>query len=311
MAADAFTRVGTAERRRAVLELVRPANVATSLADVLAGAAIATGGAVTGRLGWLLVASACLYAGGIVLNDYFDRTLDARERPERPIPSGRIRARDAARLGAALLGVGIACALVAGTAPAVVALGIAAAVLAYDAWSKHHALAGPVNMGLCRALNLMLGMAIADAGLRAWPLAAVPLVYIAAVTVVSRGEVNGARRPVAALALTLVVLVLAALAATAGWRPWLPGSAGIFPSAQAAWTGALLVWLAARVLPAFWRAVANPTPGPLRRAVRTGVLSLVVVDGVIAAAYAGIIYSLAVLATGLLAWWLARRFAVT
>ena len=32
----------------------------------------------------------CLYAAGMVLNDAFDAELDARERPERPIPSGRI-----------------------------------------------------------------------------------------------------------------------------------------------------------------------------------------------------------------------------
>jgi 4-hydroxybenzoate polyprenyltransferase len=77
------------------------------------------------------------------------------------------------------------------------------------------------------------------------------------------------------------------------------------------WTATLFAWLVWRLLPAFLATVRDPSPGPIRRAVRTGVLSLVLVNGVIAAAYAGIIYSLAVLATGLLAWWLARRFAVT
>ena len=83
----------TPGRARAWLQLLRPANVATALADVLAGAAVA--GAAwppAPVVYWLLVATACLYAGGIVFNDYFDRTLDAIERPERPIPSGRIRA---------------------------------------------------------------------------------------------------------------------------------------------------------------------------------------------------------------------------
>ena len=52
---------------------------------MLAGYAIAGLGQPE-RLAWLLVATATLYAGGIVFNDYFDRTLDAVERPERPIP---------------------------------------------------------------------------------------------------------------------------------------------------------------------------------------------------------------------------------
>jgi 4-hydroxybenzoate polyprenyltransferase len=70
----------------------------------------------------------------------------------------------------------------------------------------------------------------------------------------------------------------------------------------------LLSW---RVLPPFWRAIAMPDAAAIRLAVRTGVLSLVLLDAVIAAAYAGMIYSLAVLATAVLAGWLARRFAVT
>src|SRR5215213_5958422 len=87
--AGAFRRFRTAERvkrrgpwfttgvpmLRAVLQLLRPANVATALADVLAGFALA-GLGNRSALPWLLLATAALYAGGIVLNDVFDRELD-------------------------------------------------------------------------------------------------------------------------------------------------------------------------------------------------------------------------------------------
>src|SRR5688572_33429172 len=87
------------------LELIRPPNVATALADVLAGFAV--GGLENGRaLPWLLAATACLYAGGITLNDVFDRDLDRRERPERPIPGGRVTTASASIFGASLLGAG-------------------------------------------------------------------------------------------------------------------------------------------------------------------------------------------------------------
>jgi 4-hydroxybenzoate polyprenyltransferase len=36
----------------------------------------------------IVLASGCLYLAGIVFNDVFDRKVDARERPTRPIPSG-------------------------------------------------------------------------------------------------------------------------------------------------------------------------------------------------------------------------------
>ena len=62
----------------------------------------------------LCAASACLYLGGMVFNDYFDADEDRRERPERPIPAGEVTLRGAFRLGAALLAAGVLFALLAG-----------------------------------------------------------------------------------------------------------------------------------------------------------------------------------------------------
>ena len=56
--------------RRAYVELLRPANVVTAVADVLAGFAIA-GLRHPDTLPWLIVSSCCLYAGGVVLNDVY------------------------------------------------------------------------------------------------------------------------------------------------------------------------------------------------------------------------------------------------
>lgn len=285
---------------RPYLELLRPGNVATALADVLAGVAV-TGLAHPAALPWLLASTVWLYGGGVVLNDVFDRHIDARERPERPLPSGRASVRRAAWLGAVLLVAGIGFASrVSDTAAAVAAL-IALSVLCYDAWGKRQMFIGPVNMGLCRGLNLVLGMASAPETIRhSWWLGLIAVTYIAAVTMVSRGEVAGGKRPVALAATGLVGAALAALAwvtaRQAGWQ-------------TVAWLYlAVLAW---RVLPPFLRTAGDPSPMTIRVAVRTGVLSLVLVNAVIAAAYAGMIYSLAVVATALLAGWLARRFAVT
>jgi 4-hydroxybenzoate polyprenyltransferase len=270
------------------------------LADILAGYAVG-GAAVSLDLLALLASSACLYAGGVVLNDVFDRRLDAVERPERPIPSGKISVVTAGNLGAGLLVAGIALASLAGRTAAAVASLVAGAVVLYDAWGKHRPLFGPVNMGLCRGLNLLLGMAAAPGAITArWPLALLPLAYIAGVTVVSRGEVHGGRRAPSILSFGLVAGVIMALGVLALRAPAGPWLALLFAAA--------LAW---RVLPAYWRAIHLTDPATLRGAVRTGVLSLVFLDAAIAAMYADIIYSLAVMLTGIVAVRLARLFDVT
>jgi len=285
---------------RGYLELLRPANVVTAIADVLAGYAVA-GRSHPHALPWLVGATMCLYAGGVVLNDVFDRDVDAVERPERPIPSGRVSTSRATILGTSLLAAGVLAAAQAARDALVVSAAIAALVILYDARTKRHAIAGPINMGLCRGLNLLLGVsAVAGAVESRWPVALFTVVYIAAVTTVSRGEVHGGRATVA----------LAALISLAGVV------VGLLALAVGATTGriaalVLVAALAYRVLPPYWQVVKEPRPVVIRRAVKAGVLSLVLVDSAISAVYAGPLYAAAVLATGLVAGSLARLFSVT
>jgi 4-hydroxybenzoate polyprenyltransferase len=282
---------------RGCLQLARPANVVTAVADVLAGYAIAGRGAPS-ALSWVAVATACLYAGGVVLNDVFDRDLDRIERPERPIPSCRVSVTLAASLGGGLLAAGIAFAAVATRDAGAVAAAIVLCVLGYDAVAKRHDVAGPVVMGACRGLNLCLGMAaVAGAELIDWPPALLSFGYIVAVTALSRGEVHGGRRVVAAasfLTITAIVVILAVRASH---------------GAIAAY--AFIALFGVQVLPPFWRALAAGEPAAIRAAIRAGVLSLVVLDASLAAIYAGAIYGLAVLSLAIVAYGLARLFAVT
>ncbi len=294
----AQARASRGGRAWAYLTLARPANVVTALADGLAGAAAA--GSVAG-LPWLLPATAALYAGGVVLNDVLDAALDARERPERPIPSGRAGRTGAAALGAGLLALGLLLAALASAASLAVAAGIVAAVLLYDAWAKHRPLAGPLTMGLCRGLNLLLGVSAVPAALAVlWPLALIPIAYIAAITAISRGEVHGGGRRLGWLAVGLVAAVLVALTTVALAGP------------QPAWAVLPFVALfAGRVLPPFVRAAHAPRPALIGAAVRAGVLSLILLDAALAAAFAGPLYGAAVLALWPVSLWLARLFAVT
>ena len=141
---------------------LRAGNVFTAISNVLAGFLLVQGDwQQVSPLLLLVAASALLYEAGMVLNNVFDTELDAVERPERPIPSGRISRRKAGTLGAVLLAMGIACGFTAsyltGTIrPGIVAGALALCVVGYDAGLKSTAL-GPWVMGACRTLNVLLG----------------------------------------------------------------------------------------------------------------------------------------------------------
>ena len=94
---------------RVVAELVRAPAALTVPGDCLAGAA-AAGWPSGSRTPALAASSVCLYWAGMALNDYADRALDAAERLERPIPSGRVRPGFALGLATALTAAGTAIA---------------------------------------------------------------------------------------------------------------------------------------------------------------------------------------------------------
>ncbi|WP_237322877.1 UbiA family prenyltransferase [Streptomyces sp. JJ36] len=123
--------------------------------DAVAGAAAA--GHRPNR-GTLLAAGAslCLYEAGMALNDWADREEDARERPHRPLPSGRIRPGAALTAAGALTGAGLALAGAAGRRTLATAALLAGTVWAYDLRLKHTA-AGPTAMAAARSLDLLLG----------------------------------------------------------------------------------------------------------------------------------------------------------
>jgi 4-hydroxybenzoate polyprenyltransferase len=297
----------TTNRIWAYLQLMRPANIITAWADILAGFAVS--GYVLLPLShspllplpWLLISTTGLYGGGIVLNDVFDAELDAKERPERPIPSGRASLGGATLLGLLLLGVGIVAACQVSLVSGVVAFGIAVAAVIYDAVGKHHPVFGPLNMGMCRGGNLLLGVSIIPTAMTDYfYLALIPITYIAAITVISRGEVHGSKNGTGIIALSLLAIVLTSLLGL-----------GLLKNYNILTALPFVVLLSVRVLLPFIKAVRESSPECIRAAVKAGVLSLIVLDSTIAAGFAGLSYGLVVLCLLPVSIMLARLFAVT
>ncbi|HEX6764297.1 MAG TPA: UbiA family prenyltransferase [Polyangiaceae bacterium] len=142
---------------RTFLDLARISNLPTVWSNVLAGAVIASPSPAPARIAVAGIAGSLLYSGGMFLNDAFDAEIDARERPERPIPSGRVTRASVLRLGFGMLALALASlAVFSGASSIVAGLSIAAGVVVYDRWHKGVAWS-PVVMGFCRAGLYALG----------------------------------------------------------------------------------------------------------------------------------------------------------
>lgn len=258
------------------LLLIRPANLITSATDIAAGAAIALLLArsttephiwSSGSLIILILSSVLLYAGGIALNDVLDAELDRRERPERPIPSGRVSVRQAGIFALSLLAAGVIFAFGHSTTSGILALGIAVFSAIYNKRAKHHAFGGPAVMGFIRGLNLLLGLSIVPGLVPAnSALMLFPIVYIFAITMISRGEVHGGGKGTLRLAMIMFLAVdigILLFGISRGFR---------FVSVVFA---AFHLWF---VLPPLSRAIRNPVGPEIGNAVKHGVLGMILLD---------------------------------
>lgn len=271
---------------RAYLELVRAPNIFTAMADVVMGFLFANPFMTSDQslvLAVLAGASSCLYAAGVALNDVFDVEIDSRERPERPIPSGRIPLATARRLGWGLLVAGIvlagaAAGLAGSPLTAAIGLLLAGCILFYDRILKRTPL-GPFGMGACRMLNVLLGMSacLLPWGPGHWLAAGAIGVYIAGVTWLARGETGPGSR----IQLTLATLVILAGIAILFVLPrWVENRIPLLDLEPHRW------YLLIGILGAYtglrcFQTVAEMEPDVIQAAVKHCILSLVVLDAAI------------------------------
>lgn len=293
---------------RDLAELVRAPAALSVPGDVVAGAA--TGQVLGGRTLGLACSSVCLYWAGMAANDWADRHLDAVERPERPIPSGRVSPDAALKVAAGLTVAGLAAAGLSGGRRALaVAVPLAAAVWSYDLVAKNTA-AGPLAMALCRGLDVLLGATPGRSVADALPSALTVAAHTYLLTALSRAEVSGSDRslPAATLAGTVALAVATALGrGDASREPQTARAAQVVRTVQAGLTG----WYAARFGLSQAQAVAEPSASRLRAAVGTGIVALPALQGALVARSGAIREGIAVAAAVPLGRALARKVSPT
>jgi 4-hydroxybenzoate polyprenyltransferase len=241
-----------ATRPRLYLKLGRVSNLPTVWTNVTAGIALGGGSFERNHAVRLGVALSLFYVGGMFLNDAFDRAIDARERPERPIPSGQIGAGEVFAVGFGLIlsgFAGVALTVLEQEQPPYTALSasvaLAGLIVLYDAWHKQNPLS-PVVMGLCRsAVYVTAGLAaggVLSHGLISGALAGGA--YVVGLTFVARQENRKSFRAGATLALLASPAALAIAHPSRGVAVWVT-------------LGAAVAWAAAAVVPLFGKGPVN------------------------------------------------------
>ncbi|MFD7294023.1 SCO3242 family prenyltransferase [Streptomyces sp. NPDC059897] len=325
---------GSESRGRAWAELLRLPALFTVPGDALAGAA-ATGARPTRGTLLAIGASVSLYAAGMALNDWADRDEDARDRPHRPIPSGRVRPAHALAAAGALTGAGLALAHRAGRTTGALATALAATVWAYDLRLKSTP-AGPAAMGTARGLDLLMGAtATVRAGSRGGPrperttattptrpltAAATLAVHTTAVTTVSRTEAQGGSSTAPLKALATGLAIAATLLTARAGHPLRDGPTSSSPTrsgrggpvSPAPITVALpAAAYATTALRPLLHAALNPSPPLTQRAVGAGIRALVPLQSALAARSGAPVTALATLALAPLARRFAKKVSVT
>jgi 4-hydroxybenzoate polyprenyltransferase len=243
-----------------------------------------------------------------------DRELDAVERPHRPLPSGRVTLKAACAFSGILLLAGTSLgwfvALSTGKLlPGVVASLLLACILLYNVWLKT-TLLGPIAMGGCRMLNVLLGMSVIGGAFAAenWLVAGGIGLYIAGVTWFARTEAERSNRLRLAMAATVMMAGIAMIA----WVPW-SDSERIQPIIKNQPGGWLLLMLLMGAMIG-WRciaAIAKPNSVWVQRAVAHAVLSLIMLDASACFVIRGPYFAAAILLLMLPAMFISRRISPT
>lgn len=292
---------------KAWAQLIRIPNTLTSCADVLAGMCLMGGivdsfvvHPIAGLIGSL--ASILFYWSGMILNDVFDLEIDRVNRRPGPLVTGAIDVGTARRVGYGMMVMGIALAFLApwtlvpsgrvGVLPMWVpgATGVllALAILGYDGPMKKSPSA-PFLMGICRSLNMALGVTIAGTvsesrlGLAAVGILIGHGVYVTGITLAARRE-SDMQQARGRLLLGWGVCGLgAAIIALSPWfepeRSYRLGASWIF--------GALIMVLMMPLARRVMFALTSLSPSKLGMAIRQAILSILFLDAAIALQFAG------------------------
>jgi len=255
----------------------------------------------------LMTTSILLYVVGIIINDYRDLEIDRKERPDRPLPAGKISPRSALAFVFVAAISAIFLATLVGIPSVLLAVILLITIIAYDCWLKNNFL-GYFAIALARVINVVLGYSAGITLLisnqneitRLSVILISTFLYVTAISYISRKEVESSPKKsnfqisIVLLSLIPAILTFFTLSGIFKWDLFL--SLIIF-------IGMLIKSLVGKY--------GSPNPEVTKKIVRNLVLSIIILDSTFLSGTLGFAYGLSLLVLLIPAVILSRRFYVT
>lgn len=146
------------------LSILRPVNSFMMGVGIIVGVAMAGGfgsGILLGPLVLAFVTGFTLTGSAMVINDYYDRDIDAVNEPTRPIPRGEVKPNEAIAYSLLLSSLGLAAAYITSIPSLAIAAFSWLIMMVYSAWGKRTGFPGNLMVSTCIGLPFVYGGVIA------------------------------------------------------------------------------------------------------------------------------------------------------
>lgn len=183
------------------LLLIRLPNLFTLPSNILLGFILASTFTLTIssiiQILMLVTISTLLYCVGLILNDLFDYEIDRKERPNRPIVSGKISRKIAIIIVTVFTAIALTLSLLVSVTTFSISVLLLAIIFGYDKYLKNTN-AGPFTIAAARLTNVILGTSANINNIDNFPqniilvfVLTITFVYVSLIGFLSRYEVQG------------------------------------------------------------------------------------------------------------------------
>ncbi len=173
------------------LQLVRIPGIFTAFSNVLIGYFFSLSqNPDFVSLPFLLVTSGMLFSAGMVFNDFFDLNIDKKERPNRPLPSGKISKQNALFLGIIFLIIGNIFAFIVGYDSLIISLVMTGIIISYNYRLKFSSFLGIFSLSVIRFLNVLLGFSIISFSYEIIQFAIPIAIFVGGISILAKNEIG-------------------------------------------------------------------------------------------------------------------------
>jgi len=156
---------------------------------------------------------------GLILNDLFDYNIDKKERPDRPLASGKVSRRAAIGLVTAFSVLALGLSLIVSIPTLVTSSFLFVLIFGYDKYLKKTQ-AGPFTIAAARVINVMLGASVDFGHIGSFPqliiltfVLTITFVYVCLIGFISRYEIHGFPKNTKLFLIPIIIVAIISLIA--------------------------------------------------------------------------------------------------